>query len=154
MKHFPPWELLLKTKETQAGAHLPGTHLLLLLIFIYFLKFQSKHTGKSIYAFNPSTQRQRADCYLWVWGQIGLQNKLQDSQGYIVKPHFFKVCFWILTVCIPYPDPPLQSRCHEVFFHLLISQVRAKASTLPPFEIGSHTVAQNYVVALFHPQQS
>lgn len=50
---------------------------------------------------------------------------------------------------------PLPSRCLEhVCFQLIIPQMVTKISILPHFEIGSHMVAQNYAVTLFHWQQS
>jgi hypothetical protein len=47
----------------------------------------ARHCGQ---AFNPSTQEAEAGGFLWVWGQPRLQNKFQDSQGYIEKLCFEK----------------------------------------------------------------
>jgi hypothetical protein len=34
-----------------------------------------------VHTFHPSTWEVEAGKYLWVWGQPGLQSKLQDSQS-------------------------------------------------------------------------
>jgi hypothetical protein len=39
-----------------------------------------------VHAFNPSTWEAEAGRFFLIWGQPGLQSKLQDSQGYTEKP--------------------------------------------------------------------
>ena len=43
--------------------------------------------GSSGHTFDPSAQEaEKRQADFWVWGQPGLQNEFQDSQGYTEKP--------------------------------------------------------------------
>jgi hypothetical protein len=42
------------------------------------------------HTFNPSTPEAEAGGSLRMWGQPGLQNEFQDSQGWAEKPHLKK----------------------------------------------------------------
>jgi hypothetical protein len=47
----------------------------------------SEFLGAVVYVFNPNTWEVEAGGSLWVWGQLGLQSKFQDSQDcHIEKP--------------------------------------------------------------------
>ena len=64
------------------------THELLMMMFMLWINFSkralwARHVGARLLI--PALRRQRQADF-WVWGQPGLQSKVQDSQGYKEKP--------------------------------------------------------------------